>query len=318
MLTAEVAHPRLGPDPIRIRMDAGSLLGVYGPSGAGKTTWLRVLAGFLTGTGTLSLDGRELLATAAGLRPLVYVPQAPSVFPHLTVAQQVQASAPAGRRPGPEGTEELLAALDIAALAGRRGRSLSGGQAQRVVLARALYREAPILLLDEPLSAVDADTRRRCLGVLRAWAHRRQAHVIWASHDWSEMERWADAVLLLDGGRMEGQGTPADLQREPPTGPAARLLGYRPFGGWWLHPGRAHWSPRPGAAVRGAVAAVHPQGFGWRATLMPPPGTAPSPEEEWPVEADGLGLPPAVGAAVSVWFAVPALAAEPAARAEAP
>lgn len=318
MLSADVAHPRLGPDPIRVQVGAGSLLGLFGPSGAGKTTWLRVLAGFLPGTGTLSLDGRELMAAGASDRPLVYVPQAPSVFPHLTVAQQVRASAPAGRRSPPEAALGLLEALDIAPLAHRRGRTLSGGQAQRVVLARALYRDAPLLLLDEPLSAVDADTRRRCLGVLQAWARRRQAHVIWASHDWSEMERWADAVLLLDGGHTVGQGTPADLQRDPPTGAAARLLGYRPFGALWLHPARAHWSPRGGAALRGTVVEVHPQGFGWRAALMPPSGAAPSSPDAWPVEADGFGPPPAVGAAVSVWFDVPALPAEPVARAEAP
>lgn len=302
MLSIDVAHPRLSPDRIRVRADAGTVLGVYGPSGAGKTTWLRILAGFLPAAGSVVHGRRELLTEPPSRRPLTYVPQAPSVFPHLTVAQQVAAS-----RPGAAARDvaNLLAALDIGPLAPRRGRTLSGGQAQRVVLARALHRQPPILLLDEPLSAVDQDTRRRCLAYLQQWARRHQAHVIWASHDWSEMERWADAVLLLVEGRAAGFNAPATLQREPPTAAAARLLGYRPHAGRWIHPARARWAGPASVTIHGVVSAVRAEGFGWRVTLIP--GFPDADAEDWPVEAYGVGTPPPLSEPVSVGFDTPAL-----------
>ncbi len=306
MLSIDVRHPRLAGEPIQARVDAGMLLGVYGPSGAGKTTWLRIVAGFAPAAGSLILDRRSLLSEPASARPLAYVPQAPSVFPHLTVAQQVAASRP--RAPARD-MADLLAALDIADLASRRGRTLSGGQAQRAVLARALHRQPPILLLDEPLSAVGQDTRQRCLAYLQQWARQHQAHVIWTSHDWSEMERWADAVLLLVEGRAVGSGAPAVLQREPPTAAAARLLGYRPHAGRWIHPRRARWGEPAPVVIHGVVSAVEVSGFGWRATLVPRPPAAAT--DDWPVEAYGDGVPPSVSQSVSVGFDIPALEVAP-------
>lgn len=303
MLSIDVAHPRLAGEPIQVRVHAGTILGVYGPSGAGKTTWLRILAGFLPAVGSIVHERRELLADAPSRRPLTYVPQAPSVFPHLTVAQQVAASRPRGSA---SEVADLLASLDIAALAPRRGRTLSGGQAQRVVLARALHRQPPILLLDEPLSAVDQDTRQRSLGYLRQWARHHQAHVIWASHDWSEMERWADIVLVLVEGRAAGLGVPATLQREPPTAAAARLLGYHPHAGHWLHPARARWAGPARVTIRGAVSAVRPDGFGWRVTVIP---SAPAGVDatDGPVEAYCGGAPPRLNEQVSIGFDTPSL-----------
>ncbi len=302
MLSIDVAHPRLSGDPIRVRVDAGTVLGVYGPSGAGKTTWIRILAGFLPAVGSVRHQGRELLTTPPSRRPLAYVPQAASVFPHLTVAQQVAASRPGA--PADDVTN-LLSALDIAALAPRRGRTLSGGQAERVVLARALHRQPPILLLDEPLSAVDPNTRRRCLAHLQKWARDHHAHVIWASHDWSDLDRWADVVLLLVDGRSAGLNTPTTLQREPPTAAAARLLGYHPHAGRFIHPARARWTGPASLMVHGVVSDVRARGFGWRATLLPI--TPDADASDWPVEAYGSGTPPRLNEPVSIGFDTPAL-----------
>lgn len=302
MLSIDVAHPRLSGDPIRVGVDAGTVLGVYGPSGAGKTTWLRLVAGFLPATGSVVWDGQQLLPEPPSRRPLAYVPQAPSLFPHLTVAQQVAASRPDSPA---RDISDLLAALDITPLAPRRGRTLSGGQAQRVVLARALHRQPPILLLDEPLSAVDQDTRRRCLAYLQQWARRHQAHVLWASHDWSDIDRWADAALLLVEGRAVGVNAPATLQREPPTAAAARLLGYRPHAGRLIHPARARWTGSARLTVHGVVSEIRAEGFGWRVTLLP---NAPDADMgDWPVEAYGRGTPPPLNKPVSVGFDTPAL-----------
>lgn len=174
-----------------------------------------------------------------------------------------------------------------------------------MVLARALHRQSPILLLDEPLSAVDQDTRRRCLAYLQQWARRHQAHVIWASHDWNDMDRWADAVLLLVEGRAVGLNVPATLQREPPTAAAARLLGYRPHAGRFIHPARARWTGPARLTVHGVVSDIRAEGFGWRVTLLP--STPDADADDWPVEAYGSGAPPPLNEPVSVGFDTPAL-----------
>jgi len=312
MLSIDIHHRRLDPGGIAVEVEPGTLLGIYGPSGAGKTTWLRVLAGFLPGAGHFRWEGRDLLTAPPEQRPLAYVPQSPSIFPHQTVIRQVRWARSGRSSATADDLSELLLALGLTAVAHQRGATLSGGQAQRVALARALYRRPPVLLLDEPLSAVDAATRTRSVAFLKQWAAHHGVYVLLTGHDWDEMERWADAVLLLDQGRTAGLGRPHDLLTHPPTKAAARLMGYQQHGRHWLHPAQAHWQPPGRVCVTGVVSAVDPRGFGWEVTLAPLLDH-PTDTRAWPVRAFSPGPAPAVGSRVSVWFDAPdSLALSPA------
>ncbi|HKG51160.1 MAG TPA: ABC transporter ATP-binding protein [Actinomycetales bacterium] len=220
---------------VSVTVAAGEVLGVLGPNGAGKTTLLRALAGLdplTTGSirlGDLTLDDVDAATfVPPEHRPVGLVFQSYRLFPHLDVRDNV-AFAPRSRGAGRRGSRALadtwLERLDLTELADRRPHEISGGQAQRVALARALAAEPDVLLLDEPLSALDAKTRLDVRAQLRAHLTQFAGPVLVITHDPLEAMVMADRLLVLEQGRIVQHGTPAQVARRPATQYVARLVG---------------------------------------------------------------------------------------------
>jgi molybdate transport system ATP-binding protein len=219
----------------------GEVLGVLGPNGAGKTTLLRALSGLdaLT-SGFIRLDGQTLDDTATDTfvptecRPVALVFQNYRLFPHLNVRDNV-AYAPrvqgTGRRQARAAADTLLERLDLSALAARRPHEISGGQAQQVALARALAADPRLLLLDEPLSALDAKTRLDVRAQLRNHLRQFTGPVLIITHDPLEAMIMADRLLVIEDGRVVQQGSPAQVARQPATQYVARLVGLNLYTG---------------------------------------------------------------------------------------
>jgi molybdate transport system ATP-binding protein len=213
----------------------GETIALVGPNGSGKSTALNTLAGLLgMSTGALSMDGTPLDRPADGTwvppegRNSGVVFQDLLLFPHLTVRDNVAYGLRRNGTPADVATATAMTWLDrlgVGDLAGARPRSLSGGQAQRVALARALAREPRLLLLDEPLSALDSETRLQ----VRCELHRHLQHVdgytVLVAHDVVDVLVLADRVVVLDGGRVAQIAEPDELERRPRTSYAAALVG---------------------------------------------------------------------------------------------
>lgn len=187
-------------------LNAG-ITALFGPSGAGKTTVLDAIAGLRTPqSGRIAVHDRVLFdaATRVNLpshaRHVGYVPQDVALFPHMDVRRNMLY----GRRPGQRLSLETVAAmLEVGTLLDRRVPDLSGGERQRVALARALMSAPELLLLDEPLAAVDVERRRRILPYLLRVRDELGIPVIYVSHDRSEVDQLSDRVLVLDAGRVQ-------------------------------------------------------------------------------------------------------------------
>ena len=213
----------------------GQVLGVLGPNGAGKSTLLHALAGLTpVGRGRIELAGQVIddagtgtFVEAAG-RPVGFVFQDYRLFPHLTVAQNV-AFGPrargAGRHQARATAGHWLDRLGLAGLADRKPGQLSAGQAQRVALGRALAGEPALLLLDEPLSALDAGTRLDVQAELRRHLSDFPGPCLLVTHDPLEALVLADRLLVLEDGRIVQEGPPAQVARQPATQYVARLVG---------------------------------------------------------------------------------------------
>jgi len=202
------------PEEEPLEVTDGELVAVVGPNGAGKSTLLRLLAGLVgLDAGRLELDGRVVDDDTAGgfvppaTRRVGWVPQERLLFGHLTVADNVGFSP----RATPEVVADLLDRLDLRGLADRRPSACSGGQAQRVAVARALAAEPHVLLLDEPSTALDADSRRRIHGLLgdqdRSGGRGRPATLL-VTHDADEVAGLADRAVELASGRIVADGRP--------------------------------------------------------------------------------------------------------------
>ena len=213
----------------------GEVLGVLGPNGAGKTTLLRVLAGLAAATeGAVRLGDTVLDDPATGVfvpaehRPVGLVFQNYRLFPHLSVRDNVAFAARArgtGRADARRHADRFLRQLGLVSLATRKPAGLSGGQAQRVALARAMAADPAMLLLDEPLSALDARTRLEIRTELRRHLEDFGGPVLLVTHDPLEAMVMTDRLLVIEDGRVVQQGTPAQVARRPETQYVARLLG---------------------------------------------------------------------------------------------
>ena len=181
---------------------------LFGPSGAGKTTILDAIAGLRTpDRGSIAIDGRTLFSSDARVnvpphqRQVGYVPQDVALFPHMDVRRNLLY----GRHPGvsPD-LERVVGMLEIDRLVDRRVTDLSGGERQRVALGRALMSGPSLLLLDEPLAAVDVPLRKRILPYLRRVRDDLQIPIVYVSHDREEVESLADVVVRLEDGKVAG------------------------------------------------------------------------------------------------------------------
>ena len=241
-LSADITLRRSGFElEVAVTATPGQVLAVIGPNGAGKTTLLRVLAGLVApsrgwigvGERVWADTDRDLLLPASARRVGV-VFQDYRLFPHLSVLDNVAFAARsrgASRRAARAGAHGVLDRLDLASLAARRPAMLSGGQAQRVALARALAADPVVLLLDEPLAALDARSRLEVRTELRRHLSAFAGPSVLVTHDPVEAMVLADSLLVLEGGRVVQYGTPAAVARRPATQYVARLVGLNLYHG---------------------------------------------------------------------------------------
>jgi molybdate transport system ATP-binding protein len=207
---------------------------LFGPSGAGKTLTLQCLAGLLRpDAGRIVVDGRvlfddDVVDVPPQARRVGYVFQGYALFPHMSVADNVAF----GLRDRPRAerqarTTRVLERLGLAELAGRRPRELSGGQRQRVALGRALAIDPALLLLDEPLSALDAPLRRALRDELREILHDWRTAAVVVTHDFTEAYRLADRIVVYDAGRVVQAAARSELLWQPASASVARIMGIR-------------------------------------------------------------------------------------------
>jgi molybdate transport system ATP-binding protein len=211
----------------------GGVMVLFGPSGAGKTSILRSIAGILTpDEGRITLGEQVFFDSAAKIclpiqeRRVGYVFQNHLLFPHLTAEQNVLYGARASsRRSARERVRELFALLGIQKTVARYPRELSGGEQQRVALARALATDPQILLLDEPLSAVDVATRSRLLEEISAIQRRSGIPFVYVTHNHSEAARLGNMMYVIHEGKVMQEGTPLEIFNAPGSAPVARIVG---------------------------------------------------------------------------------------------
>ena len=218
-------------DGIDLDIEAGEFFSVLGPSGCGKTTTLRLIAGFEQATsGQILLDGEDLAATPPHRRPVNTVFQSYALFPHLTVARNVAYGLRWHKGGDTKADKEkkvrdALALVRLEAYADRRPAQLSGGQQQRVALARALVLQPKVLLLDEPLGALDAKLRKTLQTELTNLQKEVGITFVYVTHDQEEALTMSDRLAVMDDGHVEQIGTPDEVYEEPHTAYVADFLG---------------------------------------------------------------------------------------------
>jgi putative spermidine/putrescine transport system ATP-binding protein len=247
----------------------GEFVCLLGPSGCGKTTTLQMVAGFVQPTsGSILLNGVDITNVKPNQRGLGIVFQSYALFPHMTVAENVAFGLEMRRVPAVERKKRVVSTLELVhlgAMAGRYPRELSGGQRQRVALARALAIQPPVLLLDEPMGALDAKLREEMQVELRALQHRVGVTTIMVTHDQAEAMTLADRVVLMNKGCIEQIGRPFEMYERPngrfsstflgkanvfkvvrtQSGPFVELRGYRLPTGDIGHVGELEYIVRP-------------------------------------------------------------------------
>ncbi|MDB5380923.1 MAG: transporter ATP-binding protein [Rhodospirillales bacterium] len=215
--------------PLDLAIEAGEFFALLGGSGSGKSTLLRLIAGLeAPDGGSLLLEGRDITRDPPWARPIHMMFQSYALFPHMSVAENIGYGL---RRAGVRGAEqarridEVLALVRLKGFGARRPHQISGGQKQRVALARSLVMRPKLLLLDEPLAALDAGLREQTGFELRALQRATGAAFVMVTHDQGEALALADRIAVLEGGRLMQVGAPADVYARPASAFVARFLG---------------------------------------------------------------------------------------------
>jgi sulfate transport system ATP-binding protein len=260
-------------DDVSLDVENGGLTALLGPSGSGKSTLLRVIAGLEQGdTGTVYISGNDATSLPAHRRDVGFVFQHYAAFKHMTVAKNIAFGLEIRKRPKQEiraRVADLVSLVQLDGFADRYPSQLSGGQRQRMALARALAVEPEVLLLDEPFGALDARVRRD----LREWLRRlhEEVHVttVFVTHDQEEAMEVADDIVVMNRGRIEQVGTPADVYEKPANEFVMGFVGQAHLiAGEWVRPHDLEIQLEPnGNTVPASVERVISLGFEVRVLL---------------------------------------------------
>jgi putative spermidine/putrescine transport system ATP-binding protein len=216
-------------EDFNLAAERGEFVSFLGPSGCGKTTTLRMIAGFETpSAGTITIDGRDITRVPPNRRNVGMVFQSYALFPNMTVADNIGFGLKVRKRPGDQIRKRVAELLEIVNLPDKGGRypyQLSGGQQQRVALARALAFEPQVLLLDEPLSALDAKIRVALRHEIRQIQRQLGITTVYVTHDQEEALSLSDRVVVMSDGRIEQVGTPFEVYNFPSTAFVASFVG---------------------------------------------------------------------------------------------
>jgi putative spermidine/putrescine transport system ATP-binding protein/spermidine/putrescine transport system ATP-binding protein len=238
----------LAVDSLSLTIEPGTMLALLGPSGCGKTTCLRMIAGLVRpSSGEIFVDGKRITGVPVHRRNIGMLFQNYALFPHMTVAENVAFGLQARRLPRAETEARVAGALQLVRLDGYADRMparLSGGQQQRVALARCLVVEPSLLLLDEPLGALDKSLRESMQVELRALQQRLGITTIMVTHDQDEALTLADRIAIMRGGQLEQLGSPAEVYQAPVSRFVAGFIGVSNF-----FQGRVERRDGPGAYV---------------------------------------------------------------------
>ncbi len=216
-------------DDVSIDIRKGEFFTLLGPSGCGKTTLLRLIAGFeMPTSGTILLDGQDITTLPPHKRPVNTVFQSYALFPHLTVAQNVGFGLEMQGRPRREVQEtvaQMLALVKLEPMAARKTSQLSGGQQQRIALARALAPQPKVLLLDEPLSALDMKLRKDMQIELKRLQTETGITFVFVTHDQEEALTMSDRIGVMSAGKLQQVGSPRDIYTRPVNRFVASFIG---------------------------------------------------------------------------------------------
>jgi len=250
-------------DGLSFAFDEGTLNVLLGPSGCGKSTTLRLIAGLEPADGgRILINGRDVTGLPPSQRNIAMVFQSYALFPHLSVAENIVFGLKVRKVAPADVARRLKRVADLLGLGGlldRKPSQLSGGQQQRVALGRAIINEAPVCLMDEPLSNLDAQLRQEMRAEIRSLQRDLGITMVYVTHDQVEAMSMADRVVLLDQGKIEQNATPVELYESPANTFVARFIGTPPMNLLALEPGNE------GAVIAGtggpAVAPAAAAGF---------------------------------------------------------
>ena len=216
-------------DNINLNVKKGEFVTILGPSGCGKTTLLRLIAGFqTTSEGQIKISGNEITQTPPHLRPVNTVFQKYALFPHLNVFDNIAFGLKLKKTPEPVIEKKVKSALKMVGMTDYEYRdvdSLSGGQQQRVAIARAIVNEPEVLLLDEPLAALDLKMRKDMQMELKEMHQKLGITFVYVTHDQEEALTLSDTIVVMSEGRIQQIGTPMDIYNEPINSFVADFIG---------------------------------------------------------------------------------------------
>ena len=214
---------------VNLSVRKGEFVTILGPSGCGKTTLLRLIAGFQTASeGVITIAGKDITQTPPHKRPVNTVFQKYALFPHLNVFNNIAFGLKLKKLPGATIEKKVKQALRMVGMTDYEDRdvdSLSGGQQQRVAIARAIVNEPEVLLLDEPLAALDLKMRKDMQMELKEMHQKLGITFVYITHDQEEALSMSDTVVVMDGGKIQQIGSPQDIYNEPRNAFVARFIG---------------------------------------------------------------------------------------------